>query len=87
MATLVPSVVIQTSLSITRFVFQSCHVLFHVDHVNITLCFNIHTFSLQNVNLLQQFISPQTGIVYDPTRTGNEFLSTLKCRISDMLTI
>ncbi|XP_030644654.1 small ribosomal subunit protein mS40 [Chanos chanos] len=24
----------------------------------------------QNVNLLQQFISPYTGIVYDPTRTG-----------------
>ncbi|RXN12527.1 28S ribosomal mitochondrial-like isoform X2 [Labeo rohita] len=24
----------------------------------------------KNVNLLQQFISPQTGIVYDPTRTG-----------------
>uniref|UniRef100_A0A672KCY3 Small ribosomal subunit protein mS40 n=1 Tax=Sinocyclocheilus grahami TaxID=75366 RepID=A0A672KCY3_SINGR len=24
----------------------------------------------KNVNLLQQFISPQTGIVHDPTRTG-----------------
>ncbi|XP_058474493.1 28S ribosomal protein S18b, mitochondrial [Solea solea] len=24
----------------------------------------------QNVKLLQQFISPQTGMVYDPTRTG-----------------
>ncbi|KAL1255833.1 hypothetical protein QQF64_013894 [Cirrhinus molitorella] len=24
----------------------------------------------KNVNLLQQFVSPQTGIVYDPTRTG-----------------
>ncbi|XP_051992719.1 28S ribosomal protein S18b, mitochondrial [Xyrauchen texanus] len=24
----------------------------------------------KNVNLLQQFISPQTGFVYDPTRTG-----------------
>ncbi|KAM9434332.1 small ribosomal subunit protein mS40 [Clarias gariepinus] len=24
----------------------------------------------QNVNLLQQFISPHTGMVYDPTRTG-----------------
>uniref|UniRef100_A0A8C8J1V7 Uncharacterized protein n=1 Tax=Oncorhynchus tshawytscha TaxID=74940 RepID=A0A8C8J1V7_ONCTS len=25
---------------------------------------------LQNVKLLQQFISPYTGVVYDPTRTG-----------------
>lgn len=24
----------------------------------------------QNVKLLQQFISPHTGMVYDPTRTG-----------------
>ncbi|KAL7830243.1 hypothetical protein SRHO_G00313700 [Serrasalmus rhombeus] len=24
----------------------------------------------QNVNLLQQFVSPYTGLVYDPTRTG-----------------
>ncbi|KAF5909102.1 28S ribosomal protein S18b, mitochondrial, partial [Clarias magur] len=24
----------------------------------------------QNINLLQQFISPHTGMVYDPTRTG-----------------
>lgn len=27
-------------------------------------------FVLQNVKLLQQFISPHTGQVYDPTRTG-----------------
>lgn len=24
----------------------------------------------QNVKLLQQFMSPHTGMVYDPTRTG-----------------
>lgn len=26
--------------------------------------------SFQNVKLLQQFISPQTGMVFDPARTG-----------------
>lgn len=34
------------------------------------MCYYNVYFSLQNVNLLQQFICPYTGIVYDPTRTG-----------------
>lgn len=33
-----------------------------------------HTFFLQNVKLLQQFISPHTGLVYDPTRTGKKWV-------------
>lgn len=35
---------------------------------------NPHTFFLQNVKLLQQFISPHTGLVYDPTRTGKKWV-------------
>lgn len=30
---------------------------------------------LQNVKLLQQFINPHTGVVYDPTRTGKKWAS------------
>uniref|UniRef100_A0A8C7S0L6 Mitochondrial ribosomal protein S18B n=1 Tax=Oncorhynchus mykiss TaxID=8022 RepID=A0A8C7S0L6_ONCMY len=36
-----------------------------------TICGNpCPIFFLQNVKLLQNFISPYTGVVYDPTRTG-----------------
>lgn len=46
-------------------------------HENTQLVHNIDD-SLQNVKLLQQFISPQTGMVFDPTRTGKKPCDALR---------
>lgn len=37
-----------------------------------TTAFSWNCLLFQNVKLLQQFISPHTGMVYDPTRTGKK---------------
>jgi len=84
--TLVPSVVIEMSLSITRFVFLVFISFELCQYYTLKLFSLIYSiFPLQNVNLLQQFICPQTGMLYDPTRTGNKFLNRYNCHISNMV--